>query len=156
LNNSTKKIDVAKAEEYALQFHGTPIQNIKELTNMKDEIKLELKHGVSDRQQESLDQWQIEANQYTATIKYKGKQMTTPFFTGKGWTKDPEIDDVMPALLSDYDVYQNWEFEDFCSEFGYDSDSRKAEKIFKACQKNGKAVERVFGFDAERLYDLFG
>lgn len=27
------------------------------------------------------------------------------------------------------------DFEDFCSEFGYDSDSRKAKKIHKACKK---------------------
>ena len=27
-------------------------------------------------------------------------------------------------------------FENFCSEFGYDSDSRRAEKIFKACKRS--------------------
>lgn len=46
-------------------------------------------------------------------------------------------------------------FENFCSEFGYDTDSRndsrKAEKIYKACQKQLSKLERVFDCD---LYDL--
>ena len=42
-------------------------------------------------------------------------------------------------------------FEDFCSEFGYDSDSRNAERIYKVCEKTLKKLERVFDCD---LYDL--
>ena len=42
-------------------------------------------------------------------------------------------------------------FDGFCSEFGYDSDSRTAERTYKACQKTLKKVERVFSCD---LYDL--
>lgn len=42
-------------------------------------------------------------------------------------------------------------FESFCSEFGYDIDSRKAEKIYKACEKTLSKVERVFTCD---IYDL--
>lgn len=44
-------------------------------------------------------------------------------------------------------------FENFCSEFGYDSDSRTAERIFKACEKQyNKAIKLV---DNETdLYDL--
>ena len=42
-------------------------------------------------------------------------------------------------------------FENFCGEFGYDEDSRTAERIYKACEKTLKKVERVFSCD---LYDL--
>lgn len=34
-------------------------------------------------------------------------------------------------------------FDDFCSEFGYDEDSRKAYKLFKACQKSLVKMERI-------------
>jgi len=36
-------------------------------------------------------------------------------------------------------------FQDFCSELGYDSDSRKAYKIFKACEKAYAKFERIIG-----------
>lgn len=42
-------------------------------------------------------------------------------------------------------------FEYFCSEFGYDTDSRKAERIYKACEKHLRKLERVFTGD---IYDL--
>ena len=42
-------------------------------------------------------------------------------------------------------------FENFCHEFGYDSDSRKAEKIYNSCKKSLTKIERVFDCD---LYDL--
>ena len=44
------------------------------------------------------------------------------------YPKAPTAYDIL-ACLHKYDVGS---FEDFCSEFGYDSDSRKAEKIYNA------------------------
>ena len=35
-------------------------------------------------------------------------------------------------------------FEDFCSEFGYDEDSRSAEQIYLACVKEYKQLTRIF------------
>jgi hypothetical protein len=35
-------------------------------------------------------------------------------------------------------------FENFCGDFGYDSDSRKAEKTYKAVMKEWKSVEAFF------------
>lgn len=43
-------------------------------------------------------------------------------------------------------------FEGFCSEFGYDTDSRTAERIWKACKSSAAKLERIaVGVD---LYDL--
>ncbi len=45
-------------------------------------------------------------------------------------------------------------FEDFCSEFGYDTDSRKAEKIWKACKKSLDKASLIFeGTNQSNLYD---
>lgn len=44
------------------------------------------------------------------------------------------------------------DFEDFCREFDYDSDSRKAEKIHKACEKANANLKRVFNL--EDIYDF--
>lgn len=40
-------------------------------------------------------------------------------------------------------------FEEFCSQFGYDTDSRNAERIYKACVNSRIKAERIF----TSLYD---
>lgn len=44
-------------------------------------------------------------------------------------------------------------FSNFCSEFGYDEDSRKAYKIFKACKKSLKKAEKI-GIDENMACDI--
>lgn len=39
-------------------------------------------------------------------------------------------------------------FEDFCSEFGYDEDSRKAFKTYKAVFREYEAMRRLFSEEA--------
>jgi len=42
--------------------------------------------------------------------------------------------------------------EDWCAEYGYDTDSRKAERTFRAVERQTKALKRMLGsteaFDA--------
>lgn len=38
-------------------------------------------------------------------------------------------------------------FEDFCSNFGYDTDSRKALDTYLACQENGVKLRKIFNGD---------
>lgn len=59
--------------------------------------------------------------------------------TGNGGNA-PEEYDVL-SCLQKYDVGS---FENFCSEFGYDVDSRKAEKIYKAVCKEFEKVSKFF------------
>ena len=70
---------------------------------------------------------------------------------------------VNPELSSEYDVLNAFycfvsdamsgqeSFESFCSEFGYDTDSRRAEKTWKACQKSYDDLQSIYDGD---LYDL--
>ena len=48
-------------------------------------------------------------------------------------------DDFFYSLLSDMRAGEVI-FDDFCSDFGYDSDSRKAFTIYEACQQNAKKL----------------
>ena len=54
----------------------------------------------------------------------------------------PSVADVLSCLLSDANAI-HMTFEEWCSDFGYDSDSRKAEKTYLACVAMGRDVYRV-------------
>ena len=55
------------------------------------------------------------------------------------------------TCLTKYDPYS---FEDFCSEYGYDNDSRSAEKVYNAVCKEYAAVERLFGDCLDELSEI--
>lgn len=52
----------------------------------------------------------------------------------------PSMYDVLACMTK----YDPGTFENFCSEYGYDTDSRKAEKTYKAVCKEFAAMERLF------------
>lgn len=67
--------------------------------------------------------------------------------------KPLKIDDVLNSLLLDADS-GNYTFQDFCDNFGYDSDSRSALKTYEDCQNNGMKV-RKFIPNISEAYELF-
>ena len=65
-------------------------------------------------------------------------------------SKEPAIYDILSCLVkSDPETFDN-----FCADFGYDIDSRKAEETYKAVCKEYKAVERLFGDIMEELQEI--
>ena len=65
-----------------------------------------------------------------------------------GSIKNPEIKTEQELLFSFYCFLSDGEcsrygFSEFCLEFGYDENSRKAYRIYKACQKSLKKAERI-------------
>ena len=61
----------------------------------------------------------------------------------------PTLDEVLDCLASDASMVDNARnFEDFASGLGYDPDSRKAEKTYRACQKQAKALKEFLGDEA--------
>jgi hypothetical protein len=59
-------------------------------------------------------------------------------------TTESELLDAFGCLVSD-SLAGKQDFEEFCSDFGYDTDSRKAERIHKGCVKATDKVERLIG-----------
>lgn len=93
-----------------------------------------------------------DSNPWTVTITYQRRRMTVPFFTGSAISKEPTAADVLSCLLSDASCHDNARsFEDFASDLGYDSDSRKAERIYKACGSISKRLHRLLGDDFEEF-----
>lgn len=63
-------------------------------------------------------------------------------------SQEPTLYDVLSCLQK----YDCGTFENFCDEYGYDTDSRSAERIYKGCVKEYNAVARLFG-DSGECYD---
>ncbi len=58
----------------------------------------------------------------------------------------------MHSLLTDYDS-ADCSFEEFCGEYGYDTDSRRAERIHRAVQEQARQMRRLLGDDLKTFLD---
>ena len=54
----------------------------------------------------------------------------------------PKLEDILECLIMDIQASQG-SFDDFCDEFGYDSDSRKAFSIWEKCCENNKKLRSL-------------
>jgi hypothetical protein len=99
------------------------------------------------------------------TYPVTGKAYTNSAFhsrgvdMGHGWVavpprdRLPKVGDVLSCLLHDGQAGSDT-FADFCADFGYDEDSRKAFEIYLACQKCLDAVRLAFGADLAAACEL--
>lgn len=63
----------------------------------------------------------------------------------------PNAYDVLACLIK----YDPIDFESFCSDFGYDTDSRSAKKIYKTVQKEWKMVQALWNDkEIEKLSEI--
>jgi hypothetical protein len=115
---------------------------------MLNNIKLSCEYGAPVNENfKNSDGW-------TCTLRYNGKQYTFPYYNGYGHRgAEPTLDEVLESLFLDADSYNNYDFEEFCSEFGYDSDSRSAKGIYNQCGKISKNLERLFGWHFDKVRD---
>ena len=118
----------------------------KKLSDLAKRCKLDVTYGAA-MPWEKQDQWQQNANGYRCVLRYKGRRYSFDYWQGTGITRDPDAAGVLECLLSDSSVSDD--FEDFCAEFGYDTDSRKAETTHKACLKTRENMQRLLGDDFE-------
>lgn len=79
---------------------------------------------------------------------------TFDFWMGRGLTGKPTMYDVLAALTR----YDPGTFEDFCSEFGYNSmalsEYPKVKKVYDGCCKEYKAMKRLFSDCMEELSEI--
>jgi len=96
--------------------------------------------------------WQRASIPWTVQLRYQGRRYTFPFWTGKGWDKGPATFDAAHCVLSDANGFEHSRcFEDWASEYGYDSDSRKAERIYRASERVHANVKRLLGDDFDGI-----
>jgi hypothetical protein len=61
----------------------------------------------------------------------------------------PDIADVLESLQSDSRDSDS-SFDSWASDFGYDTDSRKAESVYRACQESARKLRNLMGLDLYR------
>ena len=96
------------------------------------------------------DAWQCHPYRVKLWRYVDGKKRTisVDFFCGMAWNAEPRAADVLSSLVSDASsVHES--FEDWCANYGYDTDSRKAERTYKACQELAPKVLRFLGDEAD-------
>ena len=98
---------------------------------------LELRHVGDWKDTITTDKWQHNRWAFTFAPKDKDDKrsgVTLPFMTGMSIQGTPKASEVIACAARDGMSTVGVSFEDWASEFGYDTDSRKAETIFKDCE----------------------
>lgn len=88
---------------------------------------------------------------WKVSLRFEGRRLTVDFWQGLGNKDAPKAADVLECLLSDVTSYEYaGSFKSFAEEFGFDGDSRKAERIYKVCGKMAPKLRKLLGesFDA--------
>lgn len=118
------------------------------LSALAETVRLIVKPGEAKLSWDKRDEWQQNANDYRLTLVYRGRRYSFDFWQGVGITTEPDAAGVLDCLLSDGAAY-DMTFDEWCGEYGYDMDSRKALKTWKACRRTGCRLRKLLGADYE-------
>jgi hypothetical protein len=100
---------------------------------------------------EPTNDWQKDCFSWRVVLYRERKKLAVDYFTGKAHVtsysqqaKLPKVADVLHCLCSDA-TSGDMSFKDFCSEFGYSDDSRKASEIYTACTTTAIKLKAFLG-----------
>lgn len=83
---------------------------------------------------------------YDVTLTMDGRTMVVPFGMGSAHSERPSAADVLNCLASDASTYdQARGFEDWAADLGFDTDSRKAERIYREVGKQARELRAFLG-----------
>jgi len=89
-----------------------------------------------------------DSNWYSVTLKRKRRTLTVPFGMGPALCRDPQAAEVLSCLLSDAASYENARsFEEWAGEFGYDADSREAERTYRLVGQQTAKLRKFLAAD---------
>lgn len=112
-------------------------------------IRMEVEWTDTNPNMAADDKWMASARHFRCILRRGRHQMTVPFSQGQAHEKEPTALDVLDCLASDACGVDNaGTFEDWCAEYGYDTDSRKAEKTYNTCVKQASKLRDLLGDEA--------
>jgi hypothetical protein len=97
-------------------------------------------HNPNMADSADMDHWRV-------TLRRPGHKMTVYFSMGRGHNgKSPKAADVLDCLASDSSSIENAkDFADWCSDYGYDTDSRSAHRTFTVCRRQAERLKKFIG-----------
>lgn len=121
-----------------------------ELTNISEIENLPVK--IDYVAETSRDNW--ECDQWRVTISSRAGFNYLDYFTGLGHRsknrpKRPRIAEVLHSLVLDASA-ADYNFSDWCDNYGYSNDSIKAMNIYKECLEIAQILRKHFSFDTLR------
>ena len=72
---------------------------------------------------------------YRAVLSCDGRRLAVPFTMGSATEGAPTTRDVLACLILDAQGANGKTFEEWANEYGYDDDSRRAEKVYNECKR---------------------
>ncbi len=122
---------------------------MKTMEQFVNENQIKINVEYADENKNAPD-WK-DANHFKVTLRNARHQLTTYFSQGYGISGEPKAEDVLNALIMDSSGVENARgFEDWAAEYGYDTDSRKAERIYNVCVRQAEKLKKFLG---EELYN---
>lgn len=95
-------------------------------------------HNPNMEDSDRMNHWKI-------TLRFNGRKMSFVFSQGLGIKHDPSLPDVLDCLASDASGIENSpDFEEWARAYGYDEDSRKAEKLHTAVRNQSRKLKALF------------
>lgn len=89
-----------------------------------------------------------------AVLPYGARLTVNDFeWTRVLYVKNPRLEDILHCLFLDAQAH-DVSFQDWCSDFGYNSDSIKAKKIYDACLESYYDLKKALGsqYDTVKSY----
>jgi hypothetical protein len=132
---------VTKPRDYSLNWKVTINKGSRSITT---DYMQGIAHipGYAQNTRYTTDQW--EALKYACE---NGKALRNPgsvIPTGKA-IPAPELHDVMHSLVLDASALDAGSFEEWAGDFGYETDSRSAEKIYHQCMEIALRLRAMIG-----------
>jgi hypothetical protein len=115
---------------------------VKELKDLVSELGIEA--TFTTLEDESLiPEWAKDKYAVIARLDYDGRTIEFPFFYGHfsiaGSDEFPTASDLVWTMSTESDGLEGHTFEQWCDEFGYDSDSISKLKMYEEC--SARAIE---------------
>ena len=85
---------------------------------------------------------------YEVCIQTKKGLLTLGYSKGLGHNGvPPGIEEVLDCMASESaGLDSSCNFSDWCGDYGYDTDTRKANDVYKAVKKQANDLKRIFGY----------
>lgn len=90
--------------------------------------------------------WGPGVRHFKCVLRASGRRMTVYFSQGAAHEREPTEVEVLECLAGDAAGYENaGSFADWAADYGYDPDSRKAEKIYNTISGQIRALKKFLG-----------